>query len=321
MSSYNKSYLDRLARENDFQRDNLEKVIRLSEILQYFNSSKLLSENLVLKGGTAINLTVFQMPRLSTDIDLDFASDCTKEEMLETRKKVNQEILTYMAREGYALKPQSKMPHSLDSWVFGYVNAGGNNDNIKIEINYSDRCHVLPILERSVTIGFLGEVKVKVLSPVELFASKINALLNRCAVRDIYDVYGMLRDRLFESPEQRELLRRVLVFYMAVGSKCKAEEVSLAFENFDHIERLNYPMVRAQLIPVLRKKETFDFMKAKEEVSEFLKDFLIFSDNEQRFVEHFNRREYRPEILFNDDEFVANVRSHPMAHWKCRPNQ
>ncbi|WP_337390356.1 nucleotidyl transferase AbiEii/AbiGii toxin family protein [Segatella sp.] len=30
-----------------------------------------MSKSLVQKGGTAINLTVFQLPRLSVDIDLD----------------------------------------------------------------------------------------------------------------------------------------------------------------------------------------------------------------------------------------------------------
>lgn len=56
--------------------------------------------------------------------------------MIKARKNINDEILAYMSNEGYALKPGSKSPHTLDSWVFGYINAGGNPDNIKIEINY-----------------------------------------------------------------------------------------------------------------------------------------------------------------------------------------
>ena len=79
MNSYNKTYLEQIAKEKGFVRDNLEKVIRLSEILRYFNQSELLRCSLVLKGGTAINLTVFQMPRLSVDIDLDFSQNCSRE--------------------------------------------------------------------------------------------------------------------------------------------------------------------------------------------------------------------------------------------------
>lgn len=54
--------------------------------------------------------------------------------MIKARKNINDEILAYMSNEGYALKPGSKSPHTLDSWVFGYINAGGNPDNIKILI-------------------------------------------------------------------------------------------------------------------------------------------------------------------------------------------
>ena len=67
MNSYNKQALDIIAKEQGFIRDNLEKVMRLVEILNYFHDSPLLFKSLVLKGGTAINLTVFQLPRLSVD--------------------------------------------------------------------------------------------------------------------------------------------------------------------------------------------------------------------------------------------------------------
>ena len=60
MNSYNKQALDIIAKEQGFIRDNLEKMIRLVEILNYFHDSPLLSKSLVLKGGTAINLTVFR---------------------------------------------------------------------------------------------------------------------------------------------------------------------------------------------------------------------------------------------------------------------
>lgn len=60
MNSYNKQALDIIAKEQGFIRANLEKVMRLVEILNYFHDSPLLSKSLVLKGGTAINLTVFR---------------------------------------------------------------------------------------------------------------------------------------------------------------------------------------------------------------------------------------------------------------------
>ena len=53
-------------------RDTFEKVLRLKEILKFLNEDKFLREYLLLKGGTAINLTVFNLPRLSVDIDMDY---------------------------------------------------------------------------------------------------------------------------------------------------------------------------------------------------------------------------------------------------------
>ena len=47
----------------------MEKVTRLSDVLEYLNTNPILKETLALKGGTAINLTIFNLPRLSVDID------------------------------------------------------------------------------------------------------------------------------------------------------------------------------------------------------------------------------------------------------------
>lgn len=59
MPQYNKADLGRAATQYGFMRDTFEKVLRLKEILECFNTQEYLSEHLVLKGGTAINLTVF----------------------------------------------------------------------------------------------------------------------------------------------------------------------------------------------------------------------------------------------------------------------
>lgn len=45
---------------------------------------------------------------------------------------------------------KSKNHHALDSFIYEYVNAGGVRDDLKIEINYMLRCHVLPVTRRKV---------------------------------------------------------------------------------------------------------------------------------------------------------------------------
>ena len=70
MFKYDKSYISKRASEFGFARDTLEKVYRLADILEFLNTEPNLKGKLVLKGGTAINLTIFNLPRLSVDIDL-----------------------------------------------------------------------------------------------------------------------------------------------------------------------------------------------------------------------------------------------------------
>jgi predicted nucleotidyltransferase component of viral defense system len=298
-----------LATETGFIRDNLEKVLRLCEVLHYINDNPFLSEHLVLKGGTAINLTVFNLPRLSVDIDLDFNKKCTREEMLSIRERLNQDITNYMFRRDYSLSPNTKNPHSLDSWVFYYRNSVGNKDNIKVEINYSMRQHILPAVTRRINVPFLEhDFDIQVLALVELFGSKIKALLERAAARDLYDIHNMI-DLYIIADKEQELLRKIVLFYLIVGGKCDLSTLP----QFEQIRRLNFPNIRSSLLPVLRRNEHFDVEATKVEVVEFLHRLLIFTDKERSFAEEFHRGNYQPELLFDDADIVARIQDHPMA--------
>ena len=312
MYNYSKNFLDRMAAETGFIRDQLEKVFRLCDILQFLNTHSTTAGCLSLKGGTAINLTIFNLPRLSVDIDLDFSEECNRDEMMNARANINDDILNFMFAQGYAISPNTKNPHSLDSWVFYFQNAGGNKDNVKIEINYSLRCHVLPIVRKSVNAAFLqvtGEWTT--LSTLELFGGKIKALIERTAPRDLYDVQNMIKHHVIASEEQ-DLLRKIVIFYLVLGS---GKRIELPFR-FDHIEILKYHQIRAHLNPVLRKSERFDFETAKIEVKEYLSQLMMLTGNERLFIEKFNNGIYQPELLFDDDDMIKRIQEHPMAIWK-----
>ena len=64
MFEHTKEDLNIIAKECNFIRDTLEKVIRLIKILDFINTNSQIKEKLVLKGGTAINLSVLELPRL-----------------------------------------------------------------------------------------------------------------------------------------------------------------------------------------------------------------------------------------------------------------
>ncbi len=118
MLNVTKAELSEKAMELNFTRDTLEKAFRLAEILTYLNTNPITKEVLPLKGGTAINFTVFKLPRLSVDIDLDFHSTQTREEMLQTRTQITNDIGIYMKTQGYSREFSRKPSHSLEPLVF-----------------------------------------------------------------------------------------------------------------------------------------------------------------------------------------------------------
>ena len=104
-------------------------------------------------------------------------------------------------------------------YVLNYKNSGGVNDAIKIEINYSMRCHIFESELRYIeTGGILDSAKIRTLAPIEIFASKINALISRAAARDLYDINNMILYSLFDEQET-ELLRQCVIFYTSQATR------------------------------------------------------------------------------------------------------
>lgn len=306
-----KRTLGEKAKELGFVRDTLEKVYRLSEILGFMNEHPLLSPNLVLKGGTAINLTIFNLPRLSIDIDMDLAINYSNEEMKEIRSQITDVLHNYMMFNGYTLNASSKSRHSLDSRAYSYVNAGGNSDIIKIEINYSLRSHVYEPVKRTVVTSISDvDLRVSTLDVIELFAAKLNALMNRAAVRDLYDINNMIFYGLFDK-SQYEALRKSTVFYAAIS----AERINKEFQT-KIIDDITINKVKRDLLPVIAKKDFFDLELMKSTVKNYINELMIITDQEKEFMDRFEKKEYCPELLFDDEKILSRLERHPMALWK-----
>lgn len=291
----------------------MEKVYRLADILEYINNDPVLKGKLALKGGTAINLTIFNLPRLSVDIDFDYLGNDSREEMLQNRITINTALAKLMTLNGYRLSPKTKTPHSLDSWIYEYINCGGNKDTIKIEINYSLRVHILPVQEmKIITEHFESEYRLNCLNALEIFGSKINALISRAATRDLYDVYNMIRFRLFDESEE-QLLRKCVVFYAAISAK----EINKSFDT-KAIDNITKYKIRTDLFPVLTKHDLFELDSAKKIVKEYISKLMILTPQEKEFLESFEAKEYKPELLFDDADIINRIKCHPMALWKIR---
>ncbi len=319
MFNYQKHEIVSMAKENGFRNETLEKVLRLIDVLEFINGNEKLSSCLALKGGTAINLTLFNLPRLSVDIDLDFSKSCTKDEMIGKRNEISAILRRYMDTNGYFLSDASKMRHALDSFAFTYTNAFGNRDHLKIEINYMNRVHVYGEESRSLTIPFINHFKAFTLNIYELYGSKIKALLERCTIRDVYDVFQMIKTGLFDE-EGLAKVKKCVVLYMAIGSTTERDYESILTDFYPKIDAYMLNKIPQYLSSTLRKDDDFSLLDGVKEVKEFISDFMILTKEEKTFLDEFQNGNYCPEILF-DETLGEKIRNHPMAIWKVSRNR
>ncbi len=193
------------------------------------------------------------------------------------------------------------------------MGASGNRDNIKIEINYSLRSHVLEAEERPIiTEHFSSEYKVKSLAPIEIYGSKINALLSRAAAKDLYDVRNMTHFGLFAESEE-ELLKKCVIFYAAIAAK----DINKTFDT-RAIDSITKRKIKTDLLPVIKRKDDFEIESAKKLVKEYISNLMVLTKEEKEFLSRFEGGEYIPEFLFEEKEILDRIKNHPMAIWKTR---
>ena len=312
MPIYDKAVIGRAAQQYGFVRDTFEKVLRLKEILRFLNEEDYLKKHLLLKGGTAINLTVFNLPRLSVDIDMDYTPNDTKEDMLIAREKITSLIKKYMETEGYQISNGSRFTHSLDAFYYQYQNAGGNRDMIKLEFNYSLRAHILePVHRRILPEAFDDGMKIHMVAPMEIFAAKGNALITRAAARDLYDWGNMIDENLFV--KERDMFRKCFLFYKTIST----DTLNKHFDT-SAIDSLRFDKIRRELFPVLSKKDNYMLEARKKQAKEYIAELMKLTEQENEYIERFVSKEFVPELLFEDKQILDRIKEHPMAVWKCK---
>ena len=165
-----------------------------------------------LKGGTAINLFIRDMPRLSVDIDLTYLP-------VEPRPKSLAAISAAMARiKGRihaGIKPTELTEASAEGAITKlFIRAGGVQ--IKIEVTPVLRGCVFEPEMRAVSPQVeeaFGFAEMRVVSFADLYAGKIVAALDRQHPRDLFDV----RDLLAQEGLSDELRIAFIVYLLSHG--------------------------------------------------------------------------------------------------------
>ena len=306
--NYSRKYIESLNKDNNFIQNNLEKVVRLLDVL-IFISTELdpYGDKLVLKGGTAINLMYTNLARLSVDIDLDYIGSLDKEKASKDRDIIMDALDNYMLGEDYEISSKSRGSVILASRTYSFTNASHNKDNIKVEINFIDRIHIGPSVRKKINY-FEKEVMVQTLLLEELFGMKICALIDRSKPRDLFDVNKLKKNMKFIEEDKS---RKMTVFYMSLDGIFDINEAT-----FDNVNKITQDSIKKELQPVLARGNMFDLKVAKEEVINFLKELLTLTDNEKKYLVEFSKGNFDPYLLFepNDAERAAK---HPMAKWRA----
>ena len=163
-----------------------------------------------LKGGTAINLFVRDMPRLSVDLDLVFVDH--RLERADALAKINEAIRSAVDR----LKKRGLQTHAATAADAGETKlfVRRNKLEVKVEVNFVLRGTVHPIRTASLTPkakeALLADLELPVVSLEDLYGGKLVAALDRQHPRDLFDVM-----QLFAHEGITPGIRRSFVVYLA----------------------------------------------------------------------------------------------------------
>lgn len=166
-------------------------------------------ECFALKGGTAINFFVWDMPRLSVDIDLAYLP-------IEPRPQSLRGISDALLRIKKAVlrsSPGFNVHESKSGGIVFKLVVRGQGTEVKIEPNTVIRGSIggarLRELSKKARAAFEAAVSVRTLSEAELFGGKICAALDRQHPRDLFDV-----KRLLDGPGLTEEVRKAFLVYL-----------------------------------------------------------------------------------------------------------
>ena len=84
------------------------------------------------------------------------------------------------------------------------------------------------------------------------------------------------------------------------------------------VSAFDYHQIKRELIPLLRKRNSFDLESAKSVTIRFIRELMILTVKEREFLDRFVEGEYLPELLFDDQSILDRIQFHPMALWKTR---
>ena len=312
--SLSRETIEKLASETGFRHEMLEKVSHLLALLDVIGQDDFLKTRVVLKGGTALNLFYFDLPRLSVDIDLNYTGSIDPETMKVEREQIERLLQGICGR----LKLQlAKLPdeYACRKYTASYQSNFSGRGSVQLDINYLHRVNYwAPELKDSITLHNLSAKNFPVISLPELTAGKLAALLARTASRDVFDITkiaGLI------SPTEPKL-RLAYVLYGAKQPK-DWRNVSISALKIDLAE------FTEKLMPVLRADLAAHYSSPEKYAEEllaqsrnFVEHFFPLTAQESEFIHQVRDKGLiQPQLLTMDEELGNRIKNDPALLWRA----
>lgn len=253
-----------------------------------------------LKGGTAINFFIRDLPRLSVDIDLTWLLVEDRESTLKNIDQVLKNLSRQIEQKIPTVRITSRIPKGTElasGLIIRTENAG-----IKIEPNLIARGSVYPakemILVKKAQDIFEKAVQVQTLSFADIYAGKICAALDRQHPRDLFDIKLLLENEGF--PDE---LRQAFIVYLISHNRPMLELLHPNLIDIKNIFELEFKGMTFEPVTL------DELLSARERLIETINKSLTV--NEKKFLVSLKTGE--PEWdLFGPD----HIQKLPAVQWK-----
>ena len=251
-----------------------------------------------LKGGTAINLFVRDMPRLSVDIDLVYVPIKERvvslSEITQAFRLMADQIKDSMA--GSSVSAQKDSDGNISKLIVLH-----DSESIKIEVSPVSRGLLYPPTKMPISCSveeFFGYVKILVVSFDELYAGKLCAALDRQHPRDLFDV--MI---LFANESISEGLKKSFLGYLICSNRPISELLMPNRKDLTEVFKTQFE--RMAIVPV----QLSDLIETREKLFRVVLENL--TDDDKKFLISF--KQGNPDWGLLGLDGVSNL---PAVKWK-----
>ena len=308
MSVYpSRRYYERIAAASGYPPGPLETVFRLADLLARIE--KALPGELMLRGGTALNLLHLDAPRLSVDLDLDYIGAPDVEGAQARRPELLAEIEAVAVRAGYEVE-RPRPSYAMAHLVLRYDDVAGRRAGLKLDLNFLDRVSVLAPVRLPLRQPFGSDLEVPAVLTFaldELAASKAIALARRGLARDLFDVAELAGAQL-----DRDQVRTVLTVRGAAYAPPSPDEYAP-----DVGRRVRLVDWRSQVVALALRGRDVDLGAAQSLAEGFLGELLALTPTQLEFLRVLEEGTLDAGLL-GEPALEARVAANPGLLWRIQ---